>query len=137
MFRQAVQYQTDLMIETILGNGMDCHINTLKRVAIQQGMENIEFIQDESLQTNELFQLSTSQIPTSVEGSFMCYGPVVSDGYGCSYNPKPDSILFTIASNRSCPHTCTIRFAEALEAGLNEIYELFSPWFMGNLAARF
>jgi choline O-acetyltransferase len=126
LFKKAVQYQTDLMIETILGNGMDCHINTLKTVAIQIGMENIPFIQDESLKTNELFQLSTSQIPTSVEGSFMCYGPVVPDGYGCSYNPKRDYILFTIASNRTCPHTCTIRFKEALEAALNEIYELFN-----------
>ena len=106
---------------------MDCHINTLKSVAIENNMSDIDFLTDATFTTSNYFQLSTSQIPTSIEGSFMCYGPVVPDGYGCSYNPKPNYILFNISSNRTCVETSTERFKAALEQGLNEIYELFNP----------
>ena len=59
-----------------------------------------------------------------MDGSFMCYGPVVSDGYGCSYNPKPDYILFAISSFKSCKLTNTKNFAKSLEQSLDLMYEL-------------
>ncbi len=104
---------------------MDCHINTLKCVANENGMSDAEFLQDESFRISNYFQLSTSQIPTSFEGVFMCYGAVVPDGYGCSYNPKPDYILFCLSSSLACPETSTERFTKALDEALTEIYELF------------
>lgn len=126
LFRKAVQYQTDLMVDTILGNGMDCHINTLKTIANENNLGHIDFIQDESFAISNHFKLSTSQIPTSFEGSLMCYGPVVTDGYGCGYNPKQNYTLFAISSNKSCNETSTEKFANALESGLLEIYDLFN-----------
>lgn len=68
-----------------------------------------------------LFEL---KIPTTMEGSFMCYGPVVPDGYGCSYNPKPNYIIFAISSFKSCSSTSTKLFADSLEKSLNEMYDL-------------
>lgn len=64
-----------------------------------------------------------------MDGSFMCYGPVVDDGYGCAYNPKPNYILFAISSFNSCPTTSSKLFAESLEKCLLEVYDLCSEFF--------
>jgi hypothetical protein len=37
------------------------------------------------------------QVPTTMD-AFMCYGPVVPDGYGVCYNPHPHNILVCITS---------------------------------------
>nr|AUJ88962.1 ChAT protein [Epiphanes senta] len=124
LFQKAVQYQTDLMIDSILGKGMDCHLMALKQIAIENGFDLPELFTDKSFDVSNHFSLSTSQIPTTMEGSFMCYGPVVPDGYGCSYNPKPNYIIFAISSFKSCSSTSTKLFAESLEKSLNEMYDL-------------
>lgn len=48
----------------------------------------------------------------------MGYGPVVPDGYGCSYNPQPDCIVFCASSFRSCEATSTRRFVNELSRTL-------------------
>ena len=48
----------------------------------------------------------------------MCYGPVVPDGYGCCYNPRPDDILFACSSFNNCPETCSKAFADTLRKSL-------------------
>lgn len=148
LFKKAVQYQTDLMIDVIylfdfylilkyknlnefkniLGKGMDCHLLALKQIAIESGMQPPELFADETYALSNHFALSTSQVPTSMEGSLICYGAVVPDGYGCSYNPKPDYILFVISAFKSCPTTDTKLFAQSLESSLDE---------MGSLCAEF
>jgi choline O-acetyltransferase len=119
-----VNYQTDLMVQSILGKGMDCHLLGLKQVAIENSFDMPEVFLDDSFSISNHFSLSTSQIPTTMEGSFMCYGPVEPDGYGCSYNPKPSYILFAISSFKSCSLTSTKMFAESLKTSLNEMYDL-------------
>ncbi|CAF0786065.1 unnamed protein product [Brachionus calyciflorus] len=128
LFMKAVQYQTDLMIDNILGKGMDCHLLVLKQISIEYNFGIPELFLDESYNISNHFSLSTSQIPTTMEGSFMCYGPVVHDGYGCAYNPKPNYILFAISSFKSCTTTSSKMFAESLERSLNEIYDLCSEF---------
>jgi hypothetical protein len=54
----------------------------------------------------------------------MCYGPVVPNGYGCCYNPKPSYILFVVSSFKSCKTTNSRQFSDALEKSLNEMYDL-------------
>ena len=46
------------------------------------------------------------------------YGAVVPDGYGVSYNPYSDNIIFCIASFFSCPDTNSRRFASQLQISL-------------------
>lgn len=58
----------------------------------------------------------------------MCYGPVVPDGYGCSYNPKPNYIIFAISSFKSCSATSTKLFSDSLKNSLNEMYDLCSSF---------
>ncbi len=36
------------------------------------------------------------KVPTAEE-MFCCYGPVVPDGYGVCYNPRPGHVLFCVS----------------------------------------
>ena len=55
---------------------------------------------------------------TKIDG-FMGYGPVVPNGYGASYNPKDDSIIFCISSFESSPLTSTADFTQSLNESLS------------------
>ncbi len=74
------------------------------------------------------FPLSTSQVGTSIDGTYLCYGPVVPDGYGCAYNPCPNQILFAIGSFKSCTDSDSRRFKESIRDGLNEIKGLLDDF---------
>ena len=63
------------------------------------------------------------QVPTTMD-AFMGYGPVVPEGYGASYNPHKDFILFCISSFKSCGDTQSDFFAFTLESSLMQMYEL-------------
>lgn len=54
----------------------------------------------------------------------MGYGPVVSNGYGASYNPQADRIIFCISSFRSSTTTDSKTFSETLEAILLDMANL-------------
>jgi hypothetical protein len=69
------------------------------------------------------FRLSTSQLP-SREEVLIGYGPVVADGYGCSYNPCPDLINFCISSFYSSAETSSDFFARSLEGSLLQLREI-------------
>ena len=47
---------------------------------------------------SKFFKLSTSQVVTIFPDSFMIYGPLVTLGYGCCYNPTKDRITFGISA---------------------------------------
>lgn len=57
--------------------------------------------------------------------SFIGYGPVVPDGYGASYNPHPDSIVFCISSFHSSDETDTEKFAQSVREALDAMRSLF------------
>lgn len=63
------------------------------------------------------------KIPT-LSDSFMGYGPVVPDGYGCSYNPQVDCIIFCASSFKSCESTSTQRFVNELSRTLVDVAQL-------------
>jgi choline O-acetyltransferase len=65
------------------------------------------------------------QVPTSSD-SFMGYGPVVPDGYGASYNPHSDIIVFCLSAFHSCETTSTWKLAHSLEDSLNAMKDLLS-----------
>jgi len=56
----------------------------------------------------------------------MCYGPVVPDGYGCCYNPRPKDILFACSSFKSCEKTKTKTFAYVLQHILSKMHAIGS-----------
>ncbi|KAA0203612.1 hypothetical protein HAZT_HAZT010618 [Hyalella azteca] len=62
-------------------------------------------------------------VPARCE-AFMCYGPLVPDGYGCCYNPRSASIVFGVSALNSSPETHSSTFRDALEASLTQMREL-------------
>ncbi|XP_076457596.1 choline O-acetyltransferase-like [Babylonia areolata] len=110
---------------TVLGHGIDCHLLGLREAARELGvLDTVPLFSDPSFTTINYFKLSTSQVPTTRRDSFMCYGPVVPDGYGACYNPFPDFICFYISSFRECMDTDSQMFALSLESTLLQMREL-------------
>ncbi|XP_023716544.1 choline O-acetyltransferase isoform X2 [Cryptotermes secundus] len=125
LFDAAMKKQTEIMVENILGQGIDIHLLGLRELAKDLGEPLPDIFQDEVYKTANHFALSTSQVPTSSD-SFMGYGPVVPDGYGASYNPHSDTIVFCLSAFHSCETTSTWRFAHSLEDSLNAMKDLLS-----------
>lgn len=48
----------------------------------------------------------------------MCFGPVVTDGYGVCYNPMDDHINFAVSAFNSCGETDAGGLAAAVEDAL-------------------
>lgn len=65
------------------------------------------------------------QIATRTD-TFMGYGPVVPDGYGASYNPRSDSIVFCLSAFRSSQITDSSHFANALQESLLLMQQLLN-----------
>ncbi len=65
------------------------------------------------------------KVPTAEE-MFCCYGPVVPDGYGVCYNPRPGHVLFCVSSFRESPETCSGLFVKALDEGMQDMRILCS-----------
>ena len=66
------------------------------------------------------------QVPISLRDSYMGYGAVVPDGYGCSYNLQSDFAIFCIGSFFSCEETSSLVFAGAIEESMTQMKELFA-----------
>nr|CDS33525.1 hypothetical protein HmN_000095900 [Hymenolepis microstoma] len=123
LLRAAMDWQTEVMLETILGYGVDIHLLGLQQTARIQGRRMPAIFEDSTYKSANQFRLSTSQVPTKMD-AFMCYGAVVPDGYGTAYNPHPDSIVAVISSWKSNPDTNAEIFAEHLEQSLLEMHDL-------------
>lgn len=61
LFEKAVETQTRIMVDTILGNGFDCHLSTLKKLSAEYGAD-VDMFTDPSFAHNSDFQLLTSQV---------------------------------------------------------------------------
>lgn len=96
----------------------------LKQIARDNSMPIPELFLDPGYALSNHFNLSTSQVTTNINDSFICYGAVVPDGYGCSYNVRSDYILFCISSFNNCKTTNSQEFAESLTDTLYEIRDL-------------
>ncbi|KAH9512894.1 hypothetical protein Btru_036944 [Bulinus truncatus] len=123
LLSEAIQWQQDYMLDTILGDGIDLHLLGLRETAKEMGIPTPDFFKDPSYKELNTFRLSTSQVPT-VSDYWMGYGAVVPDGYGCCYNPKPDHIIFSVAAFNSCIETSSEMFAHSLESSLLQMAEL-------------
>jgi len=127
LLKRAIKVQTQNTKSCITGNGFDNHLLALRKLAEELGIEKPSIFEDPSYAASNYFTLSTSQIPTSSD-SYMCYGAVVPNGYGISYNPKNDSITFCIASFRDCSSTNSNKFACNLLDVLRTLKALTIQW---------
>ncbi|KAI6206214.1 hypothetical protein M3Y94_00882100 [Aphelenchoides besseyi] len=105
------------------GNGMDRHILGLKLIALENELPIPELLRSHAVQRLYHFQVSTSQVPTERETK-MGFGPSAPDCYGCCYNPRETSIIFTVTAYNSCTQTSARQFAEELQRALREMRQL-------------
>ncbi|KAK6633861.1 hypothetical protein RUM44_004468 [Polyplax serrata] len=123
LFDAAMKRQSEIMLDNILGNGIDVHLLGIREMAMETTGEVLELFKDESFGIANHFSLSTSQLATKLD-LFMGYGPVVPDGYGASYNPRSDQIVFCISAFHSCAKTSAWRFAQSVAEALNSMQKL-------------
>ncbi|XP_023214443.1 choline O-acetyltransferase-like, partial [Centruroides sculpturatus] len=121
-FQKAVKKQTEILLYTINGEGPDNHLLCLKEMAALHGLEEPALYQTDYYKEFLDFRLSTSQLPTTYD-IVVGYGPVVPDGYGCSYNPQENRIVFCISSFKYAS-TDSERFARNLQVSLIDLKEL-------------
>uniref|UniRef100_A0A158Q3N7 Choline O-acetyltransferase n=1 Tax=Dracunculus medinensis TaxID=318479 RepID=A0A158Q3N7_DRAME len=117
-----------IYITNITGHGIDNHLCALKLLAIEemkQGrLEKLPSIFQDSVWDETMrFPLSTSQVTTTTTAPdvYLCYGPVVKDGYGCSYNLQSNKIIFAPSAFRSCSKTKIDSFKAALTESLRDM----------------
>nr|CAH8819306.1 unnamed protein product [Trichobilharzia regenti] len=123
LLRKAMEWQTEIMLETILGHGVDNHLLGLRQIALAHGRQLPNIFKDPSYMESNRFRLSTSQVPTTMD-AFMCYGAVVPNGYGAAYNPHPDNIVVSISCWRTNPDNNAVKFAEMLDSAFTEMRDL-------------
>uniref|UniRef100_A0A2A4J498 Choline O-acetyltransferase n=1 Tax=Heliothis virescens TaxID=7102 RepID=A0A2A4J498_HELVI len=125
LFEEAARKQTAIMEANILGKGIDNHLLGLREAARETLGEVPPVFCDTTYKQMIEFKLSTSQVTTTTDGTFMGYGAVCPDGYGCSYNPKKDSVIFCISSFTSSSVTNTEAFRQSLEEALDSMKLMF------------
>ncbi|ESN99655.1 hypothetical protein HELRODRAFT_84274, partial [Helobdella robusta] len=124
LLRNAVKKQTDIMVQAILGYGIDNHMLGLRQIAEDTNIPTPKIFADVTYKQSNHFALSTSQVVPTTMDAFMCYGPVVPDGYGACYNPHTSSILVCLSSFRESSTTDSRTFAMALAQTFDEMKQL-------------
>uniref|UniRef100_A0A8P4GC68 Carnitine O-acetyltransferase a n=1 Tax=Dicentrarchus labrax TaxID=13489 RepID=A0A8P4GC68_DICLA len=107
----------------ISGQAIDRHLLGLKMVAIEEKLPIPAIFTDTAYAKALHYRLSTSQVPSKTD-CVMCFGPVVSDGYGVCYNPMNDHINFAVSSFNTCEETSAARLARAVEGALLDMRTL-------------
>ncbi|XP_035891449.1 choline O-acetyltransferase-like isoform X3 [Anopheles stephensi] len=125
LFRCATARQTEVMVQNILGHGIDIHLLGLREACREREGNMHELFTDECYKIANCFLLSTSQVACSTN-SFMGYGPVTPHGYGASYNPHPNEIIFCISAFFTSDKTSASRFARSLQDSLDAMRDLLS-----------
>ncbi|CAB0035733.1 unnamed protein product [Trichogramma brassicae] len=120
---RAVNAHKKLATEASMGEGVDRLFFGLKMIAKEEQIKLPEFFSDISYTKSTSFTLTSSQVAYKT-ASFMCYGPVVPNGYGCCYNPRSEDIFFACSSFKGCPETSTQRFADTLKQSLIRMIKL-------------
>ncbi|ROT74309.1 putative carnitine O-acetyltransferase-like, partial [Penaeus vannamei] len=121
--RKAVEGHKNYAKDAVRGYGVDRHLLGLKLCAIEAGMDVPTLFMDVGYIRSSHMRLSTSQVPARCE-AFMCFGPLVPDGYGCCYNPRPDSVVFGTSAFNSSPETDSATFRAALEESLMDMHDV-------------
>ncbi|GFV62616.1 carnitine O-acetyltransferase [Trichonephila clavipes] len=123
--RSAVDAHKEYTNQAVNGMGVDRMLLGLKNIALECGMNVPDFYMDTGYTTSTHFKLSTSQVPSKID-AFMCYGPLVPDGYGCCYNPRNSSINFGLSACNSSPETHSSNFMAALTESLTEMHDVLN-----------
>lgn len=134
MLKVACQKHQKLYLDSMYGNGVDRHLFALHAAAQQSGVDS-NFLKEA---TSEPFVLLTSHIPhnqtlktdhssnkflTTAGGGMSTF---VEDGYGISYYPFNDELLFLhVTSTRKSAITDSEQMLNEITKALSDIKDLF------------
>uniref|UniRef100_A0A1B0CHY9 Putative carnitine o-acyltransferase crot n=1 Tax=Lutzomyia longipalpis TaxID=7200 RepID=A0A1B0CHY9_LUTLO len=121
----AINAHKDYTMQAMQGKGVDRHLLGLKLTAQENNIKVPELFSDAGYVKSSHMRLSTSQVASKYE-AYMCYGPLVDNGYGCCYNPREDDMLFGISAFNSCPETSSKKFSMTLKESLIDMYKILS-----------
>jgi carnitine O-acetyltransferase len=123
--KEAVNAHKKYSVEAVNGFGVDRHLLGLKLAAIENQLPVPDLYKDPSFTRSTHMRLSTSQVATKCDG-FMCYAPLVPDGYGCCYNPRANDMNFAVSAFVEHPDTTALQFRQALEASLDDMHNILA-----------
>jgi len=122
LMEKAIHNQTKHTQKVMNGKGLENHLLGLSSVSDSGLFKCCAYKKFSD------FKLSTSQIPIAegsvLEGCFMCYGPVVDDGYGCSYQPNGSDLVFCISSWESSEFSGLEKFKGSIQNSLDVMKDL-------------
>nr|AVK72350.1 choline acetyltransferase [Meara stichopi] len=119
LLKKSVKAAAALTAETKAGLAIDLHLLCLRECALEMGDNQATELFDEFYDESNRFRLSTSQISTEAD-IVMYYGPVVADGYGCSYNIRAGEVVFCVTSfDKHMSRT----FAKTVGETMDTVYE--------------
>ncbi|XP_013181171.1 PREDICTED: carnitine O-acetyltransferase-like isoform X1 [Papilio xuthus] len=121
--RQAIDAHKNYTVQALQGFGVDRHLLGLKLIALENGIEIPKLYSDEGYRRSAHMRISTSQVACKCDG-FMCYGPLVVDGYATCYNPRDDDVNFGTSAFRRHPDTGCGPYRAALERSLHDMHDL-------------
>ncbi|KAI4464457.1 carnitine o-acyltransferase [Holotrichia oblita] len=121
--KAAINSHKKYTVEALNGYGVDRHLLGLKLMALERGEEIHPLYSDPGYVRSAHMRISTSQVATKCDG-FMCYGPLVPDGYACCYNPRSNDMNFAVSAFVEDPTTSAPKFREALEKSLLDMHNV-------------
>ncbi|GBP40317.1 Carnitine O-acetyltransferase [Eumeta japonica] len=120
---RAINSHKDYTVNALQGFGVDRHLLGLKLIAIENNIDIPKLYLDSGYVKSAHMRISTSQVACKCDG-FMCYGPLVPDGYATCYNPRAGDVNFATSAFLSHPDTSCASYRAALEAALQDMHDL-------------
>ncbi|KAL5008627.1 hypothetical protein ScPMuIL_014208 [Solemya velum] len=133
LLRKAVQFQTQVKIDTSLGMGWDRHLLGLFAVSHELQISPPALFRDKAFWKPDI--LSTSQTPTQFTKQWRldssCIGggffPSAFDGYGVAYMVVGEDIIkFHVTTNYNCPTTSATKMGDTIVEAMADMAELLS-----------
>ncbi|KAJ8726301.1 hypothetical protein PYW07_000999 [Mythimna separata] len=121
--KDAINSHKNYTVQALQGLGVDRHLLGLKLTAIENGIEIPKIYSDPGFTKSSYMRISTSQVACKCDG-FMCYGPLVPNGYATCYNPRDNDINFATAAFVEHPDTDCNKYRSALEQSLQDMHDV-------------
>ena len=119
----AVDMHCQQAMLALKGRGVDRHFFGLEQMAREHGKPLPNFFHSEGYLKSRDFRILSSQLMTPHD-SFMVYGPLNSDGYGCCYNLRENDITFAISAWNHNPKISPANFGTEIESALADMGQL-------------
>ncbi|KAL0849138.1 hypothetical protein ABMA28_013487 [Loxostege sticticalis] len=121
--KNAINAHKNYTVQALQGLGVDRHLLGLKLIALENGIEVPKIYSDAGYIKSAHMRISTSQVACKCDG-FMCYGPLVPNGYATCYNPRDNDVNFATSSFASNTETDCGKYRTALEQSLQDMHDV-------------